>query len=244
MDVHQSTQWCASRGTYRSHIATASSFTGVASLQHGRQWCRSFSCGPGLRRSSPRARHLVPSFTVCLASRLAGLYVGHNLRALPHDPFLLQHSCAGGSVLRPPFFAPVPPQLLGSVLTPGVRLAGSALASEPLPSDAACYVYVLTEQPAAVALVACQHEVARERAAAWARGVLASLSYTRAVVLGSMPAEHFRGLGRTRCELQLRQARSTAPRIAGPHCAALSTAEYDDALSSPSLATYLPATRR
>ncbi|GLC37939.1 hypothetical protein PLESTB_001500000 [Pleodorina starrii] len=108
-------------------------------------------------------------------------------------------------------------QLLGSVLAPGVSLAGNSLGSgsgePPLPSDKVCAVYTLqppSEAPAAgtgsgaglgkgedddVLLVCCQYDVPRERALAWARSLLGQVSCRHAVFLGSMAAEQFRGQG-------------------------------------------------
>ncbi|KXZ55257.1 hypothetical protein GPECTOR_3g396 [Gonium pectorale] len=100
--------------------------------------------------------------------------------------------------------------LIGSVLAPGVSLAGASLSalcaggadagaaghSEPLLSDQLCCVYSLPERSGSgVLLVCCQYEVARERAAAWARSVLGQVGCRHAVFLGTMAAEHFRGQG-------------------------------------------------
>ncbi|KAG2496144.1 hypothetical protein HYH03_005746 [Edaphochlamys debaryana] len=92
-------------------------------------------------------------------------------------------------------------QLIGTVLAPGVSLAGTSLpapGSGPLPSDRVCCVYSLPgpDGPEAGALlVVCQYGVARERCSAWARAVLSQMSYGHAVFLGAMAAEQFRGQG-------------------------------------------------
>ncbi|KAG2444873.1 hypothetical protein HXX76_001611 [Chlamydomonas incerta] len=120
-------------------------------------------------------------------------------------------------------------QLIGSVLAPGVSLAGISLGPEPLPSDRVCAVYTLGSSSSSsssgssrVLLVACQYEVARERAVAWSRAVLGQVAAGHVLVLGAIPAEQFRGQGdasqeellfllRTRAAAQALPGRPAAP---------------------------------
>lgn len=86
------------------------------------------------------------------------------------------------------------------MLAPGVSLAGISLGAEPLPSDRVCAIYALGSSSGSsrVLLVACQYEVARERAVAWSRALLGQVAAAHVLVLGAIPAEQFRGQGALR----------------------------------------------
>lgn len=84
-------------------------------------------------------------------------------------------------------------QVLGSVLVPGISLAGTCI--EPgHAGSSTCMLYGLNGAPDVV-LVSCQYRLPQEQSGAWARGLLAHVHAGHTVVLGSIPAENFRGQG-------------------------------------------------
>ncbi|PNW88627.1 hypothetical protein CHLRE_01g037650v5 [Chlamydomonas reinhardtii] len=121
-------------------------------------------------------------------------------------------------------------QLIGSVLAPGVSLAGISLGAEPLPSDRVCAIYALGSSSGSsrVLLVACQYEVARERAVAWSRALLGQVAAAHVLVLGAIPAEQFRGQGDASQEellflLRTRAAAAAAAAVGRPAAPLLPT---------------------
>lgn len=71
----------------------------------------------------------------------------------------------------------------------------NAVCLEPQPGDATCCVHTLPDASCDALLVCCSHPVARERAGAWARAVLGQVAFEHLLVVGSIPAEQFRGQG-------------------------------------------------
>ena len=92
-----------------------------------------------------------------------------------------------------------PAQVIGTVLMPGISMAGSGLeAAAPAPLGCStCTVCALEDVPG-VLLVLAQYRLAHEQCGAWARGLLPQLGAQHVVALGELSAEAYRGPGGSR----------------------------------------------
>ncbi|CAD7704531.1 unnamed protein product [Ostreobium quekettii] len=81
-------------------------------------------------------------------------------------------------------------QIVGSVVLPEVVMTGNAIA--PCLADKTAFIYQLD---ADVLVVACQHEVAEERAVAWTDSVLSHIKPHSVLVAGALQGRNYRGDG-------------------------------------------------